>query len=71
MKRSFRMQNKKIFQWDAYCTLANHTCFGHQMSVLVGGPQVNKFEQVSSDCHQMSLVGGTSWIGMGLEILRS
>ena len=30
------------------------------MSVLVeGGPQVNKFEQVSSDGHQMSLaVGG-------------
>ena len=28
------------------------------MSVLVGvGPQVNKFEQVSSDDHQMSVVG--------------
>ena len=30
------------------------------MSALVGrvmGPEVNKFEQVSSDCHQMSLVG--------------
>ena len=32
---------------------------GHQISVLVGGmgPQVNKCEQVSSDKHQMSLVG--------------
>ena len=29
------------------------------MSVLVGvGPQVNKFEQFSSDDHQMSLAGG-------------
>ena len=26
------------------------------------GPQVNKFEQVTSDCHQMSLAGG----GLGL-----
>ena len=30
----------------------------HQMSVVFGlGPQVNKFEQFSSDDHQMSLVG--------------
>ena len=30
----------------------------HQMSPQVGaGPEVNKFEQVSSDDHQMSLVG--------------
>ena len=29
------------------------------MSVPVGvGPQVNEFEQVSSDDHQMSVVGG-------------
>ena len=28
------------------------------MSVLEGGPQVNKFEQVSSDGHQMSLARG-------------
>ena len=27
------------------------------MSALVGGPQVNKFEQVSSLGHQMSLLG--------------
>ena len=31
------------------------------MSVPVGvGPQVNEFEQVSSDDHQMSAVGGRS-----------
>ena len=30
----------------------------HSMSVLMeGGPQVNKFEEVSSDGHQMSLAG--------------
>ena len=32
----------------------------HQMSVLVGwvgGPEVNMFEQVSSNGHQMSLTG--------------
>ena len=27
----------------------------------VGGPEVNKFEQVSSDGHQMSLPGGQGW----------
>ena len=37
------------------------------MSVLVGewgvGPQVNKFEQVSSDDHQMSVVRvGRGWV---------
>ena len=25
-----------------------------------GGPQVNKFEQISSDHHQMSVAGGSS-----------
>ena len=50
--------NKKSFQWDAYCPFAKHTCFGgHQMSVLVGGPQINKFEEVCSDGCQVSLVG--------------
>ena len=47
-------------QWDAYCPLANCACFGdHQMTVLVGGggPQVNKFEQISSYGYQMSLAG--------------
>ena len=29
--------------------------------VRTGGPQVNKFEQVFSNCHQMSLAGG--WAG--------
>ena len=42
--------NKKAVQQDVYHPLANHTCFGgHQMSVLVGNTQVNKFEQVFSD----------------------
>ena len=27
------------------------------MSVMVGGAQVNKLEQVSSDVHQVSIVG--------------
>ena len=49
-----------------YNPLANHTFSSyHYMSVLVVGwwerrvvrPQVNKFEQVSSDDQQMSLVG--------------
>ena len=39
-------------------------CFNNnQMSVQVGegvvDPEVNKFEQVSSDDHQLSLVGGS------------
>ena len=48
--------NKKAFQLDAYSPHANRMCFSghHQMSVLV----VNKFEQVSSDGHQMSLAEG-------------
>ena len=39
------------------------------MSVLVGvGPQVNKFEQVSSDDHQMSVARGRAeWGGNGRE----
>ena len=38
------------------------------MSVVVGEgvSQVNKFEQVSSDGHQMSLAGG-AWLGGGLH----
>ena len=37
------------------------------MSVLVGavGPEVNKFEQVSSDYHVMSLAGGMDMSGGG------
>ena len=34
-----------VFQWPP-------------LDVSGGGPQVNKFEQVSSDDHQMSLAGG-------------
>ena len=38
-------------------------CFNnHQMSApVVGGPEVNKFDQVSSDGQQMSLAGGQGW----------
>ena len=38
------------------------------MSVLVegfGGPQVKRFEQVTSDCHQMSLAGLGPGLGWG------
>ena len=31
---------------------------GHQQMSLPGGPQMNKFEKVSSDCHLMALAGG-------------
>ena len=35
-------------------------------------PQINKFEQVSSDCHQMSLAGGPIsdifWLGGGSDV---
>ena len=35
-------------------------------------PQINKFEQVSSDCHQMSLAGGPIsdifWLGVGSDV---
>ena len=49
--------NKKRFQLDAYHPLPNCTYFsGHQMSVLLGDPHVNKFHQVSSDGQQMSLI---------------
>ena len=44
--------------------LAKCTCFsGYQMSVLWGGRQVNKFEQVSSNSHQMSLAGDRAGVG--------
>ena len=50
--------NKKSFQYDAYCPLANPIYSGgHQTSVLVRDPQMNKSEEVSSDGLQMSLVG--------------
>ena len=37
-----------------------HLSFGHQMLGMVSGgnPQMSKFEQISSDGHQMSLAGG-------------
>ena len=57
---------KRAFQKDAYCPFANHSFFGsHQMSSpgegRGGGPQVNKFEQVSSLGHQISLAVGRAW----------
>ena len=42
-----RIQKQESVQVGQYQALTNHTCFGHQMSVLVEaggvGPQVNKF----------------------------
>ena len=40
----------------------------HSLNVTLGGPQMNKFEQVSSDDHQMSPAGG--W-GKGVPGLMS
>ena len=48
------IQNKKAFQWDAYCP--------PPLDVTPGDPQVNMFEQVSSDHHQMSLKGDVSQV---------
>ena len=53
----------------------HNTHFGghHYVSLPVGGeavgPQVNKFEQVSSDYHQMSVAGewGEGTLGVGLS----
>ena len=61
------LEYKRALQWNVYHLLFNCTCFGgHQMSVLVGegrGPPVNKFEQVSSDDHRMSLGRfNASWV---------
>ena len=58
----------KEFREDAYHPLAKYTCFSsHQMSVPVGSHK-NKFEQVSSHGHQMSLAestgAGASWGSM-------
>ena len=43
-------------------------CYGRQMSVQEG-PQVNKFEQVSNDGHQISLAGelGSSMFGVQMR----
>ena len=43
-------------------------CYGRQMSVQEG-PQVNKFEQVSNDGHQISLAGelGSSMSGVQMR----
>ena len=55
--------HKKAFQWDAYCPFAPTirasiaTRCPHQ-----GDLEVNKFEEVCSDLHQMSLADG---VGLG------
>ena len=42
-----------------YCPLANYFVLWWPPDVITGrGPQVNKFELVSDDGHQMSLAGG-------------
>ena len=58
---------RNIIEQDSilkHCQLGNHTCFSghHKVSVLRGrvlNPQVNKFKQVFSDDHQMSV----GWVG--------
>ena len=51
---------------------AYHTCFNSQkMPALCGGPQVNKFQQVSSDGHQMSLTKGPGQEPRGPCTVRS
>ena len=40
------------------------------MSFPVGGSQMNKFEQISSDHHQMSLAGQWAVLGLGPGGLR-
>ena len=58
-------KNKKAFERDAYHPLRNRTSFNHQDVGTGGGcPRVNKFEQVSSDSHQISLVRGQAGGGV-------
>ena len=58
--------DKKVFQQDAHHMLTNRLSFVHQMPLPVGGSQMNKFEQVSSDGYKMSLAGG-----LGVRCLMS
>ena len=54
VKSIYSRNYKTTFQYDGICTLENaHGGGGRSV-----GPQVNKFEQVSSDHHQTSLAGG-------------
>ena len=48
--------------WSTICTLVATIC---QYCWGGGHPQVNKLEQVSSDGHKMSLVGGGAGTGVG------
>ena len=66
--------NKKAFQYDAVRQLAStiRVFISHKMSVLVGSPQVNSFEQVSSVGHQMSVAlgpGGSSLMLGDVDVL--
>ena len=59
------------FQTRKHSSRMHTTRFDHQMSVSVRGvcPQMNKFEQVSSDGHQMSKPRdpkSDTWEGLGL-----
>ena len=61
------IKDKKAFQYEAYLApapiacapIATTRCYSGE-----GGAQMNKFEQVSSDDHQMSLAGGPG-LGQG------
>ena len=62
---------ESITRKHAYCPLANRTCFSSQCRLGGGGGglyngvhQVNKFEQVSSVGHRMSLAGGRLYSGV-------
>ena len=56
-------KNKSIPVWCVPPTCANHACFNsHQMSAP-GGLEVDKFDQVSSDGHKISLAEGLPCVG--------
>ena len=56
-ERNGNIINKTAFSGMLTAPHADHACFSsHQMSAL-GGAEVNRFEEVSSLAHQMSLAG--------------
>ena len=59
----FRMEQESIPLGDVP-QLAGHDCFiSYQISVGGVGTEMNKFEQVSSNGHHMSLTGGPVQLG--------
>ena len=63
IRLTLEMSNKKAFQKDAYCSLANCTYpdsqhYQYWCGGKVVGTEVNKFEEVSCNDHQMSVAGG-------------